>query len=124
MARLKAASPVRCSPSFMNRFLKHWRLMKRGEAFHAHVVSYADDFVILSRGQADEALTWTRAVMTKLGLTLNEAKTSVKDARRDCFDFLGYTWDHAIFPKVAAGTWAQARPRKAYNGSRRKSACC
>ena len=47
--------------------------------------------------------------MTKLGLTFNEAKISVKDARRDCFDFLGYTWDHAIFPKVAAGTWAQAR---------------
>ena len=60
----------------------------------------------------------------KLGLTFNEAKISVKEARRDCFDFLGYTWDHAIFPKVAAGTWAQARPRKAYNGSRRKSACC
>ena len=29
--------------------------------------------------------------MTKLGLTLNEAKTSVKDARREGFDFLGYT---------------------------------
>ena len=28
--------------------------------------------------------------MTKLGLTLNEAKTSVKDARREGFDFLGY----------------------------------
>ena len=30
--------------------------------------------------------------MTKLGLTLNEAKTSVKDARRESFDFLGYTF--------------------------------
>jgi putative DNA primase/helicase len=29
---------------------------------------------------ANEALAWTKAVMTKLGLTLNEAKTSVKDA--------------------------------------------
>ncbi len=67
---------------YMNRFLKHWRLTGRGEAFRAHVVSYADDFVILSRGHAEEALTWTKAVMTKLGLTLNEAKTSVKDARR------------------------------------------
>src|SRR5208282_210879 len=66
---------------YMNRFLKHWRLSGCGEAFRAHVVSYADDFVILSRGLAPEALAWTRAVMTKLGLTLNEAKTSVKDAR-------------------------------------------
>ncbi len=42
---------------YMNRFLKHWRLSGRGEAFRAHVVSYADDFVILSRGHANEALT-------------------------------------------------------------------
>ena len=76
---------------YMNRFLKHWRLTGRGEAFRAHVVSYADDFVILSRGHAEEALAWTKAVMTKLGLTLNEAKTSVKDARQESFDFLGYT---------------------------------
>jgi len=76
---------------YMNRFLKHWRLTGRGETFRAHVVSYADDFVILSRGHAAEALTWTKAVMAKLGLTLNEAKTSLKDARRESFDFLGYT---------------------------------
>jgi RNA-directed DNA polymerase len=76
---------------YMNRFLKHWRLSGRGEAFRAHVVSYADDFVILSRGHANEALIWTRTAMAKLGLTLNEAKTSVKDARRQGFDFLGYT---------------------------------
>ena len=76
---------------YMNRFLKHWRLSRRGEAFRAHVVSYADDFVILSRGRAAQALTWTKAVMTKLGLTLNEAKTSGKNARMESFDFLGYT---------------------------------
>ncbi|ASY61320.1 MULTISPECIES: reverse transcriptase domain-containing protein [Sinorhizobium] len=37
---------------YMNRFLKHWRLTGRREAFRAHVISYADDFVILSRGHA------------------------------------------------------------------------
>jgi hypothetical protein len=77
---------------YMNRFLKHWRVTRRGEAFRAFVVSYADDFVILSRGCAAEALAWTKAVMTKLGLTLNEAKTSVKNARQERFDFLGYTF--------------------------------
>jgi RNA-directed DNA polymerase len=88
---------------YMNRFLKHWRLTARGEAFRAHVVSYADDFVILSRGHAAEALTWTKAVMTKLGLTLNEAKTSLKDARRESFDFLGYTLGPRHFPN--GGRW-------------------
>jgi len=84
------ASPLLAN-IYMNRFLKHWRSTGRGEAFRAHVVSYADDFVILSRGHAAEALAWTKAVMAKLGLTLNEAKTTLKDARRESFDFLGYT---------------------------------
>ena len=66
----------------MNRFLKAWRLTGRGEAFRAHIVAYADDFVILSRARAGEALAWTKAAMVKLGLTLNEAKTSLRDARQ------------------------------------------
>ena len=92
------ASPL-LSVIYMNRFLKHWRLTGRGEAFCARVISYADDFVILSCGHADEALAWTKAVMTKLGLTLNEVKTSVRDARQKSFDFLGYTLGPRYFPK-------------------------
>ena len=34
------ASPLLAN-IYMNRFLKHWRLTRRGEAFRAHVVSYA-----------------------------------------------------------------------------------
>src|ERR1700712_4052911 len=85
------ASPLLAN-IYMNRFLKHWRRSGRGEAFRAHIVNYADDFVILSQTNAVEALAWTKAVMTKLGLTLNEVKTSVKDARTERFDFLGYTF--------------------------------
>jgi len=48
--------------------------------------------VILSSGKAKEALDWTRKVVTRLGLTLNEAKTSLKQARTESFDFLGYTF--------------------------------
>ena len=35
---------------------------------------------------------WTTDVMTRLGLTINEAKTSIRDARKERFDFLGYTF--------------------------------
>ena len=77
---------------YMNRFLKHWRITGRGEAFRAQVVNYADDFVILSRGHAARGAGVDAAVMTKLGLTLNETKTTVKDARQERFDFLGYTF--------------------------------
>jgi RNA-directed DNA polymerase len=78
------ASPLLAN-IYMNRFLKHWRLTGCDDTFHAHVVSYADDFVILSRGRAAEALAWTKAVMTKLGLTINEAKTSLRNARQERF---------------------------------------
>jgi RNA-directed DNA polymerase len=77
---------------YINRFLKHWRRKECAKRFRAGLINYADDFVILSRGHAQEALTWTRDVMARLGLRLNEAKTSVKDARREGFDFLGYSF--------------------------------
>jgi RNA-directed DNA polymerase len=75
---------------YMNRLLKGWRNTKRGEQFDAQIVNYADDFVIVSRGKAVEALNWTRQVVNRMGLTLNEAKTSIKQARRESFNFLGY----------------------------------
>jgi RNA-directed DNA polymerase len=77
---------------YMHRFLKAWRKQGRGEAFRARLVNYADDFVILSRGQATEALDWTRQVIGKIGLTLNEEKTCIRKARREPFNFLGYTF--------------------------------
>jgi RNA-directed DNA polymerase len=104
------ASPLLAN-IYMNRFLKHWRLTKRGEAFRARVIAYADDFVILSRGWAAEALTWTKAVMTRLGLTINEGKTSLKDAQQERFDFLGYSFGR--HPYKGTGKWyLSASPSK------------
>lgn len=77
---------------YMNRFLKYWRQRDCGRTFQAHVVSYADDFVILSRGHAAEAKAWATATLTRLGLTLNEDKTALRDARRERFTFLGYSF--------------------------------
>jgi RNA-directed DNA polymerase len=76
----------------MNRLLKGWRRTKRGEQYDAQIVNYADDFVILSRGHAAQALHWTRQVAARMGVTLNEAKTSIKQARQESFNFLGYTF--------------------------------
>ncbi len=84
---------------YMNRFLKSWRLSGQGHRLRAEIVNYADDFVILSRGHAREALAWTRQVMGRLGLTLNEAKTSVREARQESFDFLGYSFGPHWFRK-------------------------
>ena len=84
---------------YMNRFLKSWRLSGQGHRLGAEIVNYADDFVILSRGHAREALAWTRQVMGRLGLTLNEAKTSVREARQESFDVLGYSFGPHWFRK-------------------------
>lgn len=75
---------------YMNRMLKGWRQTGRGAQFRAHIVNYADDFVILSRGKAEEALEWVRGVLGRLKLTLNEKKTCIRNARKERFDFLGY----------------------------------
>ena len=77
---------------YMNRFLKYWTKTEQPRRLRAQIVSYADDFVILSRGRAAEAPDWTRNAITRLGLTLNEAKTRLKDARRERFEFLGYSF--------------------------------
>lgn len=82
---------------YMNRMLKGFRQAKRGEQFRARIVNYADDFVILSRGKAEEALRWTQQVTERMQVTLNAKKTSIRNARQEPFDFLGYTfgprWD-------------------------------
>jgi RNA-directed DNA polymerase len=78
------------------RFLKHWRLTGRGKALRAHVVAYADDFVILSRGCAAKARAWTKAVTRRIGLTLNE-ETSLKNARRERFGFLGCSFGPYLY---------------------------
>jgi RNA-directed DNA polymerase len=94
---------------YMNRFLKYWRLQGKGNEWRAHIVAYADDFVILSRGHAEEAREWTQGVMSRIGLTLNEQKTSIWDARTEEFNFLGYTFGRRYSVKNAKPYMA-ARP--------------
>jgi RNA-directed DNA polymerase len=77
---------------YMNRFLRVFVERGKDREFAARLVNYADDFVILSRGRAKEALEWTRRVMAAIGLSLNETKTCVRNGRREHFDFLGYTF--------------------------------
>ena len=96
---------------YINRLLKYWRIRERRKAFQAYVVSYADDFVILSRGGSIQALKWTQKVIEQMGLTLNEEKTVIRDALKERFDFLGYTFGRVWFKKD--GSWYMgAEPSK------------
>jgi RNA-directed DNA polymerase len=74
--------------AYIHRLLRVWK--KWG--LRGRIINYADDLVIVSRGEAEEALSWLKWIIERLGLRLNEEKTCVRDARQEAFDFLGYTF--------------------------------
>jgi RNA-directed DNA polymerase len=55
----------------------------------AKIVNYADDFVVVARKGAAEVLAQVKRWLVGLKLTLNETKTSIRDARKEHFRFLG-----------------------------------
>ena len=77
---------------YMRRFILAWRLWGYEDRFDAHVVNYADDFVVCCRGTAEKAMSAMRTIMTRLKLTVNEAKTRLRRLPDESFDFLGYTF--------------------------------
>ena len=76
---------------YFRRFLLGWVTLGHARKLDAHIVNYADDFVICCRWNADEALAVMRGMMAKLKLTVNESKTRVCQLPAETFDFLGYT---------------------------------
>ena len=68
-----------------------WAVKKVQERLGARLVRYADDSVVLCRGNADRILKGVKRVLEDLGLTLNEEKTRIVDARQESFDFLGFS---------------------------------
>jgi group II intron reverse transcriptase/maturase len=76
---------------YMRRFVLGWKTLRYERRLGARIVNYADDFVICCRGSGQEAAQAMRAMMQKLKLTVNEAKTRQCRVPDDSFDFLGYT---------------------------------
>ena len=67
-----------------------WKRRGLEERLGSHIVTYADDLVILCRrGRAEEALQRLREIMTRLKLTVNEDKTRICKVPEGEFDFLG-----------------------------------
>jgi group II intron reverse transcriptase/maturase len=77
---------------YFRRFLLAWHNHGHRDQLDAHVVNYADDFVICCRpGNAEAAMTRMTALMTRLGLEVNATKTRIARLPEESFDFLGYT---------------------------------
>ena len=93
------------SPLLANIYL-HWfdvrfaRAGGPGQWAQAHLIRYADDFVIVAKEIDSRILGWVdRTVETWLGLTINRAKTRVVALTPDSgmsLDFLGYTLRYEV----------------------------
>ncbi len=81
---------------YIHRLLKGWKKLGLETKLRARIINYADDLVIVCHGDAEEALTWLKWIIERIGLRLNETKTCVRDARREAFDFLGYTFSPTV----------------------------
>lgn len=97
------ASPLLAN-LYMRRFVLGWKVGGHERRLDAHIVNYADDFVICCKpGKADEAMTVMREMMGKLKLTVNEKKTRQCDVKEETFTFLGFTFGRQV-------SWKTGRP--------------
>jgi RNA-directed DNA polymerase len=100
---------------YMRRFILGWKTLGHQQRLGARIVNYADDFVICCRGTAEQALRVMRAMMNRLKLTVNEAKTKLCRVPDESFDFLGYTIGRCYSPKTGRAFLGTRPSRKRVN---------
>ena len=97
---------------YMRRFVLGWKQQGHEQRLEAHLVNYADDFVILTRHRAEEAMTAMREMMSKLKLTVNEKKTRKCSLPEETFTFLGFTFGPQVSWKTGRAYLAPAPATK------------
>ena len=96
---------------YMRRFVLGWKVLGHAKRLDAHIVNYADDFMICCRGSADRAELVMRTMMKHLKLTVNEDKTRTCHLPEETFDFLGYTLGRCYSVKTGRA-YLGTRPSK------------
>ena len=82
---------------YMRRFVLGWKVLGHEKRLDAHIVNFADDFVICCRpGVADRAMAAMGSMMEKLRLTVNERKTRMCALPGESFTFLGFTFGRQV----------------------------
>lgn len=93
---------------YMRRFVLGWKKLGYEKGLRARLVVYADDFVILCRGPAEQAREAMAGLVNKLRLEVNEEKTRVCRTPPESFDFLGYRFGRQYSPRTGGaylGLW-------------------
>lgn len=96
---------------YMRRFILAWKVLGYESRLDAHIVNYADDFVICCHSKAEEAMLLVSRIIARMKLELNEQKSGVCSIPQDSFDFLGYTIGRCYSPKTGK-TYIGTRPSK------------
>ena len=85
---------------YLNVLDKVWKVKKIQERMEARLIRYADDFVVLCKGNTERLLEGIQNVLGHLGLSLNAEKTRVLDSRQEGFNFLGFTIEVRKSPRT------------------------
>jgi RNA-directed DNA polymerase len=73
---------------YFRRFLLAWQLHGHQQLLDAHIVNYADDFVICCPpGKAEPAMARMQVLMARLGLEVNTTKTRIVRLPEETFNF-------------------------------------
>lgn len=82
------------SPLLANLYLhlldRIWERQQLEKRLGAHLVRYADDFVVLCKRGTERPMAIIQHILARLELTLNKSKTRVVNASQERFDFLGF----------------------------------
>jgi hypothetical protein len=81
----------------MRRFVLGWKTLGCERKLDAHIVNYADDFVICTRpGTGPRVMSTMQSMMDRLRLTVNTTKTRLCRIPSEPFKFLGYQFSEQI----------------------------
>jgi RNA-directed DNA polymerase len=71
------------------------------------MIRYADDFILMSKHINQESLIKVHNYLDRMGLTINTDKSKLVNARKESFDFLGFTfgYEQGIFSKSGNKFW-------------------
>jgi len=83
---------------YLNILDKTWKLKNIEEVFGARLVRYADDCVILCKGNEERIFRGFNNIINYLGLSLNCEKTKIVNSREESFSFLGFSIQTKIHP--------------------------
>ena len=75
---------------YLNILDRIWERHDLAKTQKARLVRYADDMVIMCKGDPTPTYTTVERILEKLELTLNKEKTQIKDSRKETFGFLGF----------------------------------